>query len=146
MNEDKDIYAELTSFGSDRLDASDAGIKLSCKQIYDGKGYYVTTRLSDIFGAEITEVEDPETGKPRRGLFLPFKNSGLTVTGRKDVLLVCKMELAQVASEKYTHLLMQILDATAAAEQKRMGYIRSFIGHARPFAPKQYKRRQFKKI
>lgn len=137
-DEERDIYDELTSYGGEN---SHSGPIMGVK-VYDGHSYFITVRLSDIFGAELTEVDDPETGEPRRGLFLPFKNSGLTVTPKKNVLLVCKAELAQVVSSKYTHLLTQIMDRSDAAEQHKLGYKQGFLGHMRPTGQKPLKKRK----
>jgi len=101
-------------------------------KIYDGKGYYVTVRLSDIHGSMITSVEDDD-GKDIAGLFIPFKDSGVTVTPKKNVLLVAKMETAQVPSSKHTHLLSQIVDRDIFARWRHLGFSQSFIGFARPF-------------
>lgn len=133
MSDIDDIYAELTSFDGD---GGSSG-PITGMKVYDGHSYFITVRLSDIFGAELTEVDDPETGEPRRGIFIPFRNSGLTVTPKKNVLLVCKAELAQVPSSKYTHLLTQIMDRSDAAEQHKLGYKQGFIGHARPATSKK---------
>lgn len=139
-DEERSIYDELVSYGTDAGDEPIQGVR-----VYDGSNSYVTVRLSDIPFAEITEVEDPETGEPRRGLFLPFRNSGLTVTPKKNVLLVCKAQMAQVASRRYTHLLTQVMDANTAAELRRLGYKTGFIGHSRPAGykktDKNYKKR-----
>ena len=133
-----DIYAELTSYDGD---GGSSGTITGMK-VYDGHSYFITVRLSDIFGAELTEVDDPETGEPRRGIFIPFRNSGLTVTPKKNVLLVCKAELAQVSSSKYTHLLTQIMDSSEAAAQQKLGHKQGFIGHARPTGQKPQKKRK----
>lgn len=133
-----DIYADLTAYGGDVGGCSGVtGVK-----VYDGSNSYVTVRLSDIPMAEITEVEDPETGEPRRGLFLPFRNSGLTVTPKRNVLLVCKSELAQVPSARYTHLLTQVMDRSTGMELRRMGYKTGYIGHSRPMGSGNKKRRK----
>lgn len=131
-------YSELTSYG----EGEESSGPITGVKVYDGNSYFITVRLSDIFGAELTEVDDPETGEPRRGLFLPFKNSGLTVTPKKNVLLVCKGELAQVVSSKYTHLLTQIMDRSDAAEQHKLGYKQGFLGHMRQAGPKPLKKRK----
>lgn len=125
MAEEKDIYAELTSYG-------DGMEPIHGVKVYDGSNSYITVRLSDLPFAEITEVDDTETGEPRKGLFIPFRNSGLTVTSKHNVLLVCKAQVAQVASEKYTHLLTQVMDIATADELRRLGYRTCFIGHMRP--------------
>lgn len=135
-DEERDIYDELTSYGGD------GGTPVQGVKVYDGHSYYITVRLSDIPFAEITEVEDPETGEPRNGLFLPFRNSGLTVTPKKNVLLVCKAELAQVAQDGYTHLLTQIMDRSVAVEQRRLGYKQGFIGKLRPTSCTSFKKRR----
>lgn len=132
-----DIYAELTSMDGD---GGSSG-PITGMKVYDGHSYFITVRLSDIFGAELTEVDDPETGEPRRGIFIPFRNSGLTVTPKKNVLLVCKMELAQVSSPRYTHLLTQVTDPADAAAQRSLGYRQGFVGHARPAGRKTTKKR-----
>ena len=137
MADEKDIYSELTSYGSDETPSGIENVK-----VYDGNSWYITVRLSDIFGAELTEVDDPETGEPRRGLFLPFRNSGLTVTPKKNVLLVCKAQMAQVASSKYTHLLTQIIDKTVAEARKKLGFQQNYIGHMRQAGPKPLKKRK----
>jgi hypothetical protein len=136
--EERKIYDELTSYGGEN---SHSGPIMGMK-VYDGHSYFITVRLSDIFGAELTEVDDPETGEPRRGLFLPFKNSGLTVTPKKNVLLVCKAQMAQVASSKYTHLLTQIIDKTVAEARKKLGFQQNYIGHMRQAGPKPLKKRK----
>lgn len=133
-----DIYAELTSFDGD---GGSSGTITGMK-VYDGHSYFITVRLSDIFGAELTEVDDPETGEPRRGIFIPFRNSGLTVTPKKNVLLVCKAELAQVVSSKYTHLLTQIADKNIQIERQKLGFKSGFVGHMRPVGPKPLKKRK----
>lgn len=133
-----DIYAELTSYDGD---GGSSGTITGMK-VYDGHSYFITVRLSDIFGAELTEVDDPETGEPRRGIFIPFRNSGLTVTPKKNVLLVCKAQMAQVASSKYTHLLTQIIDKTVAEARKKLGFQQNYIGHMRQAGPKPLKKRK----
>lgn len=124
MAEETD-YSELTSCGGARGPIQ--GVK-----VYDGGRSYETIRLSDLPGAEITEVEDPETGEPRRGLFIPFRLSGLTVTPKRNVLLVCRRELAQLPSAKFTHLLTQVMDRDVEDELRRLGFRPGYIGHGRP--------------
>jgi hypothetical protein len=106
-------------------------------KVFDGKEYYLTVRLSDLVGATIIEHEDEDTGKPCRGVFLPFKDAGLTVTPKKNVLLVCKAELAQLATKKYTHLLTQITEREVWQERNRLGFKQGFIGFMRPAEKKK---------
>lgn len=120
-------YDSLTAYDSDESAGGTGSVK-----VYDSASWYTTVRLSDIPGAELIEVEDGDTGQPRNGIFIPFRNSGLTVTPRKNVLLVCKAQVAQVASPRYTHLLTQVMDNATVAELRRLGFNPSFIGHMRP--------------
>lgn len=106
-------------------------------KVFDGKEYYVTVRLSDLVGATIIEHEDDETGKPVKGLFLPFRESGLTVTPKKNVLLVCKAEVAQIVTSKKTHLLSQITEREVWHERNRLGFKQGFIGFMRPAEKKK---------
>lgn len=106
-------------------------------KVFDGKEYYATIRLSDLVGATIIEHEDEETGKPVKGLFLPFRESGLTVTPKKNVLLVCKAEVAQIVTSKKTHLLSQITEREVWQERNRLGFKQGFIGFMRPAEKKK---------
>ena len=106
-------------------------------KVFDGKEYYATVRLSDLVGATIIEHEDDETGKTVRGLFLPFRESGLTVTPKKNVLLVCKAEVAQIVTSKKTHLLSQITEREVWQERNRLGFRQGFIGFMRPAEKKK---------
>ena len=114
-----------------------AGIK-----VYDGDGWFITVRLSDICGSEIIEREDEETETVRRGIFIPFREGGLTVTSRKNVLAVFKARLAQVPSLKYTHLLTQIVDRNVIEARKAFGYKPGFVGHMRKSDNKKTKNTQ----
>ena len=118
------------------LDDGDGGCGIRSMKVFDGKGYYVTLRLSDIPFSTIASIEDDE-GRDVQGLFIPFKGSGLTVTKKRNVLLVCKAELAQVASPKHTHLLSQICDRDVLVERRRLGFKECFIGHMAPIGYKK---------
>lgn len=137
MAEDID-YSALTTYGGEER----SGGGLGNVSVYDGSGYYVTVRLSDIRGARIEEVENPDTGDNERGLFIPFSRSGVTVTAKKDVLATYAMSMAQVPSTKYTHLLRQIVDKDVEYYWRKLGYSHAFDGFA---SPKGYrKRKKFK--
>lgn len=123
MSEDFD-YGALVEADDDQ--------QIRSMKIYDGKGYYVTVRLSDIHGSTITSIEGDD-GKDIPGLFIPFKDSGLTITPKRNVLLVAKMEAAQIPSSKYTHLLSQVVDRDIVAKWRHLGFNSGFIGFARPF-------------
>lgn len=135
MDTEEDIYGMMTDGGAGYCGAVSA-------KVYDGGTWYVTTRLSDLVGAEIVEREDEETGESVRGLFLPFRTAGLTVTPKKNVLLVCRAEAAQVASAKYTHLLTQVAGQEALEERARLGFRQGFVGHMRP-AHRKGRKRQY---
>lgn len=133
-------YSELTSYG----EGEEASGPITGVKVYDGRGWYITVRLSDLHDSVITE-HDYEDGKaPRRGLFIPFKDAGLTVTPKKNVLLVCKAEMAQVPSRRYTHLLTQILDRTIIESHRKLGFNHGFIGHARPMGQKPNNKKKLK--
>ena len=126
-------YSTLTSYG----DGEDTGAPITGVKVYDGRGYYVTVRLSDIRGSRLEECENPETGEPERGLFIPFQHSGVTVTPKKNVLAVYKMEMAQVQSVKYTHLLKQVVDRFVDEYWRKLGFHHAYDGHARPIGYKK---------
>ena len=127
MEETKDIYSELTSYGSDETPSGIGNVK-----VYDGKGYYVTVRLSDLNDCVFTEHDYEDGTAPKRGIFIPFKEAGLFVSPKKNIMLTCKMELAQVVSNHHTHLLTQMLDGDLINERRRLGYKHGFVGFARP--------------
>lgn len=131
MNEDLDFSA-MTSFGDDEPSGDIRSMK-----VYDGSGYYVTVRLTDIFGSRFVEDENPDTGEPERGLFIPLRSSGLTLTPKKNVLLTCKMECSQIPSSHHTHLLTQVCGTEVFRERRRLGYQQGFIGFARPIGSKK---------
>lgn len=118
-------YGALTEMGDDEVPK----VYVNPSRNYKAEEYYLTIRLSDLQGATITAMEGDD-GREVRGLFLPFKESGLTVTPKKNVLLVCKAELAQVAA-RYTHVLTQICDKEVWQERNRLGFKQQIIGHMR---------------
>lgn len=136
----EDIYSELTSY-----DGDSGGSNVSIR-VYDGSTYYITLRLSDMVGAELTEMETADGMK--RGIFIPYKEGGLTVTPKRNVLAVFKASLAQVASPKYTHLLSQIVDKDTEAMRKGMGFIQTYVGFMRKAEHKinKYNEKKTRKI
>lgn len=126
--EERDIYEDLTSYGPD---GGSSG-PISGVKVYDGQGYYVTVRLSDLNGCVLTEHDYEDGTAPKRGIFIPFKDAGLFVSPKKNVMLTCKMELAQVVSNHHTHLLTQIIDGDLINERRRLGYKHGFVGFAKP--------------
>lgn len=137
-DEEKDIYESLTSYG----EGEDSSGPITGMKVYDGHSYYITIRLSDITGSTLMTVDDEETGKNVMGLFIPIRQGGLTLTPKKNVLLVCKAQMAQVASSKYTHLLTQIIDKTVAEARKKLGFQQNYIGHMRQAGQKTLKKRK----
>lgn len=137
-DEERDIYEDLTSYGGEN---GHSGPIMGVK-VYDGHSYFITVRLSDITGSTLMTVDDEETGKNVMGLFIPIRQGGLTLTPKKNVLLVCKAQMAQVASSKYTHLLTQIIDKTVAEARKKLGFQQNYIGHMRQAGPKPLKKRK----
>lgn len=127
MASDELDYNALTTYGDDE---PTCGIR--SMNVYSGQGFYVTQRLSDIPGARFEECESPETGEPESGIFIPFKNSGLTVTPKKNVLLVSKMEMCQVSTSHHTHLLRQIMDSFTEEHWRKLGFHFAYTGFARP--------------
>lgn len=106
-------------------------------KVFDGKEYYLTVRLTDIVGSSIMNVEDEDTGKTIMGVFIPIRMGGLTLTPKKNVLLVCKAEVAQVVTSKKTHLLTQITEREVWQERNRLGFKQGFIGFMRPAEKKK---------
>ena len=124
MTDDID-YGALTSMEDGEIPTS----YIKPNKVYKVEEYYITVKLSELQGATITTIENDE-GREVKGLFLPFRTSGLTVTPKKNVLLVCKAELAQVAA-RYTHILTQICDKEVWQERNRLGFKQQIIGHMR---------------
>jgi hypothetical protein len=114
--------------------------RIRSMKVFDGKEYYVTIRLTDIVGSSIMNVEDEDTGKTIMGVFIPIRMGGLTLTPKKNVLLVAKCELPQLPSSRYTHLLSQICDKDVWAERRRLGFKEGFIGHMSPSGFKKKKK------
>lgn len=112
-------------------DETEGGFGIREMRVFDGKGYYVTVKLTEIHGATITEMEDDE-GRSVRGVFIPFKGSGVLVTPKKNVLATFKMEACQLPSSHHSHLLTQVVDADVLRERRRLGYREGFVGFARP--------------
>jgi hypothetical protein len=133
MAEERDIYADLVSYSPDEPMNEIGSVK-----VYDGSSFYITTRLSDIYGSYLTEVDDPDTGKPTLSLVIPIRKSGLTLTPKRNVLAVYKAQMAQVPSKKFSHLLTRVIDITTLEEMHNLGFKRCFEGHMRPAdTPKQ---------
>lgn len=133
MAEENIDYNSLVEASDD-----DGAQQIRSMRVYDGKGYYITLRLSDIPFSTITSVED-DSGKEVAGLFIPFSHSGVTVTPKRNVLLVCKAEMSQVPSNKYSHLLSIVADRDDYSEWNRLGFKTGFIGHMRDFGWKNKK-------
>lgn len=128
MIDDNFDYGELTSMDDGEIPKS----HVNPNRTYRADEYYVTVTLSNIMGSRILEDENPYTGKPERGLFIPLRNSGVFVSPKKNVMMTCKMELAQIASKHHTHLLAQVVDRDVLAEWRRLGFKQEFIGFAKP--------------
>ena len=61
MTEDNIDYSALTSYGSDKTPSGIGNVK-----VYDGKGYYVTVRLSDLNDCVLTEHDYEDGTAPKR--------------------------------------------------------------------------------
>ena len=128
-------YNALTSYGDDEQTPSGIG----SVKVYDGSSYYVTVRLSDLHDSIIIEHDYEDGTAPKRGIFIPFREAGLFVSPKKNIMLTCKMSLAQVPQNKYTHLLQQVLDRSVIEEHRHLGYKDGFVGFARPCSQKRKK-------
>lgn len=133
MTEEID-YNALTSYGDDETPSGIGSVK-----VYNGQGYYVTIRISDIRGSRFEECENPETGEPEMGLFIPFRHSGVTVTSKKNVQATYDMSMAQVPSSRHTHLLRQIVDRDVEEHWRKLGFHHAFDGFA---SPKGYRKKK----
>lgn len=107
---------------------------------YDGRGFYVTLRLSDMQGAEIIERDADNAVGYERGIFIPFKANDLLVTSKKNVIAVFRAEVSQVPSPKYTHLLSQVVSGDVVEARRRLGFKFGFVGHMRPFGHNKNKK------
>ena len=134
MSEDID-YNALTSYGSDETPSGIGNVK-----VYDGNSWYITVDLSAIHGSFLAEVEDPHTGEPTMSLVIPIRKSGVTLTPKKRVLAVYKAQLAQIQTNKYTHLLTRIIDRDVLDNMRRLGFKQNFEGRMRPTTLKTNKK------
>lgn len=121
-------YGALTTLA----DGETQAVRVRGSRTYRGDEYYITVVLSELKGSRIIEDEDPYTGQPVRGLFVPFAESGVTVTPTKKVQTTFKANVAQVPSNKYSHVLTQIVDKEVEMERKRLGVKTTLCGHMRP--------------
>lgn len=121
-------YNALTSYGDDEREQSGIG----SVKVYDGNSWYITAELSSIYGSFLADVEDPDTGEPMKSLVIPIRKSGVTLTPKKRVLAVYKAQLAQVQSNKYTHLLTRVIDRDVLENMRRLGFKQTFEGKMRP--------------
>ena len=129
-------YNALTSYGDDEQTSSGIG----SVKVYDGNSWYITAELSSIYGSFLAEVEDPDTGEPTMSLVIPIRKSGVTLTPKKRVLAVYKAQMAQVASNKYTHLLTRVIDRDVLENMRRLGFKQTFEGKMRPTTLKTNKK------
>ena len=136
MSEDFD-YSALTEQTDDEGLQTAYGVKP-----YDGRNFYVTIRISDIRGSRFEECENPDTGETERGLFIPLRRSGVTVSPKKNVLATYKMEIAAVGSSHHSHLLRQVVDSDIERYWRELGYRHEFDGFARPVGNKKKGNRQ----
>lgn len=135
MDEEID-YNALTSYGDDEREPSGIG----SVKVYDGNSWYITVELSNIHGSFLADVEDPDTGEPTMSLVIPIRKSGVTLTPKKRVLAVYKAQLAQVQSNKYTHLLTRVIDRNVLENMRRLGFKQNFEGFMRPTSMKTKKK------
>lgn len=127
-------YSVLTTAGHDGF--PDAGVPAGNVRVYDGNGWYVTVELSAIHGCHMAKAEDPDTGEMVESLVIPLVKSGLTVTPKRRVLAVYRAQVAQVATQRYSHLLTRVIDTATLAEMRRRGFRQGFEGHMRPASMK----------
>lgn len=135
MGEEID-YNALTSYGDDEHTPSGIG----SVKVYDGNSWYITAELSSIYGSFLADVEDPDTGEPVKSLVIPIRKSGVTLTPKKRVLAVYKAQLAQIQTNKYTHLLTRIIDRDVLDNMRRLGFKQNFEGRMRPTTLKTNKK------
>lgn len=135
MGEEID-YNALTSYGDDEREPSGIG----SVKVYDGNSWYITAELSSIYGSFLADVEDPDTGEPVKSLVIPIRKSGVTLTPKRRVLAVYKAQLAQVQTNRYTHLLTRIIDRDVFENMRRLGFKQSFEGFMRPTSLKTKKK------
>lgn len=138
MNEDID-YSALTTYGKDDLNVP-SSYNNGKATVYNGSKWYITVKLSDIFGSFISNVEDPDTEEEVECLVIPLRKSGLTTTRKKDVYAVYEADISQVPSQKYTHLLKRIVNVSVLEDLLRRGFRQGFEGHMRPASMKIKKR------
>lgn len=141
MTDDID-YGALTTLVEEEEGGNGGFVQIGGPALYCGEDYYVTVRLSDFHDARVLEDENPATGEPERGVFIPIRSNGLLVTPSRKIMATFRMEQSLTPSPKATHRLMQVLDRDVANERKKLGFAIMPMGFARPT---RYKRKGKKK-
>lgn len=128
MTDDLD-YGALTSMEDGEMPTS----YIKPNKVYKADEEYITIRLSDFVESVILEHDYEDGRPPVRGIFIPFKINDLLVTSKKNVLVTFKKTLAQVPSQKFTHILTQVLSREAIDARRSIGFnTQQIVGHARP--------------
>lgn len=133
-NDDLD-YGALTSMEEGEIPTS----YIKPNKVYKADEYFVTLTLSNLVNSILTEHDYDDGRPPQRGLFIPIRDAGLFVSPKKNVMVTCKMEMAQVVSKHHSHLLTQVVDHDVLAEWRRLGLKHEFIGFAKPISFKNNK-------
>ena len=135
MIEDNLDYGALTSMEDGEIPTS----YIKTNKVYKADEYFVTFRISDLANSVITEHDYEDGRPPQRGIFIPIRDAVLFVSPKKNVMVTCKMEMAQVPSKHHSHLLTQVVDHDVLAEWRRLGLKHEFIGFAKPISFKNNK-------
>lgn len=114
-------------------------------KVYDSNGWYVTVRLSDLFDARLDMVEDPYSGDEEMCVCIPIRKNNILVTSKKNALITFKASVAERPTDRYTHVLTQVLEADHIRMRTDAGFSKIIVGHMRPVGFKPERKPKTKK-
>lgn len=119
----------MSDFDFDKI-VSDNGGVIPKNKVYNANEWYITVRLSDFLGSRVETLED-EDGIEKEYVCIPLKHNGITRTSRNNIQCTFKATVAERATERYSHVLQQVMEKEDYQYRRELGYKVPLIGHMR---------------
>ena len=120
----------MTDFDYNSLVSGNAGTVWKHRK-YAPEDYFVTIRMTDFYGARVEVMENDE-GEEEEYICIPRKSNDMLKTERNNILCTFRATVAERATNRYTHVLKQVLSDEITDKRKKLGFKIPLIGHMRP--------------